>query len=579
MDAPAHKKTAIYMRVSTEEQRERQSIMTQRDFAERYTALHSIVVYGWYGDDGISGTVPLDQRPQGSRMLADAKDGKLTDILIYRLDRLGRDPRLILNAVNDLEQIGVQVRSMTEPFDSSTPAGRLMLTMLSGMAGFERDSIVQRSLEGQHRMARNGGWLGGRAPYGYHVEGSRQHMRIIPSEVLIEGTQYSEAGIIRLMFQLSANESKSCYAIADHLNSLDIPTHRTLRNIRVANAGGSVLPTSGKWMAPVIQRILKNTTYKGLHRYGLHGKGKPEIIEREVPPLVAVETWERAQVTIKNSKTFSPGHTKEYTYLLRGLIRCGLCGSSFSGTTGGVRGEKKDRYYRCRAATSYVTIEYADRARCRSALVSAYKLDTIIWDVVQAHIREPQEILERMAERIRGQRDEDREVREQLAYFEQGLQHKQQEKDIILNLFRRGRINESDLDRQLVTIQQEEEQLRAQMQQANDRLYQMQHIEESIQSAERLLQQLRARINGDITCEEKQHVIRALVSRVVVDTICDEDGKRHPDIRAYYRFQAPTKTGEKANDRDVIATLMDVLIHYNNISCVPVGKANKKDGE
>src|SRR5262245_42984589 len=122
---------AIYLRVSTEEQRERQSIETQREFASRYCALHNLTIDTTYSDDGISGTGPLDRRPEGCRILEDAKRGRFDQLLIFKLDRLGRETRLILNAVDELEKLGVRVKSMTEEFDTANATGRLMLTMLS----------------------------------------------------------------------------------------------------------------------------------------------------------------------------------------------------------------------------------------------------------------------------------------------------------------------------------------------------------------------------------------------------------------------------------------------------------------
>jgi site-specific DNA recombinase len=72
---------ALYLRVSTEEQRERQSIVTQRDFGQRYCELHQLPVYEIFADDGVSGTVPIESRPAGKRVLAAAQvvlgfDGK-----------------------------------------------------------------------------------------------------------------------------------------------------------------------------------------------------------------------------------------------------------------------------------------------------------------------------------------------------------------------------------------------------------------------------------------------------------------------------------------------------------------------
>jgi site-specific DNA recombinase len=162
---------AVYLRVSTEEQRERQSIATQREFGERYSQLHSLAVFRVYADDGISGTVPLENRPEGGQILHDARLGKFNQLLVYKLDRLGRETRLILNAVAELEKYGVRVRSMTEEFDTGSATGRLMLTLLSGFASHERDVIRERSVTGTLRVAQAGVWLGGIVPYGYRKQG------------------------------------------------------------------------------------------------------------------------------------------------------------------------------------------------------------------------------------------------------------------------------------------------------------------------------------------------------------------------------------------------------------------------
>ena len=115
---------ATYLRVSTEEQRERQSIETQREFGERFCQLHKLETHRVYEDDGISGTVPLEKRPQGSQILRDARLGKFDQLLVYRLDRLGRNTLLIWKAVEDLEKLGVRVKSMTEEFDTGTRSRR-----------------------------------------------------------------------------------------------------------------------------------------------------------------------------------------------------------------------------------------------------------------------------------------------------------------------------------------------------------------------------------------------------------------------------------------------------------------------
>ncbi len=75
-------KAALYFRVSTDEQKERASIETQREFAARYCKAHEIEVIGSYSDEGFSGTVPVAERPDGSQLLANAKGKKFDTILV-----------------------------------------------------------------------------------------------------------------------------------------------------------------------------------------------------------------------------------------------------------------------------------------------------------------------------------------------------------------------------------------------------------------------------------------------------------------------------------------------------------------
>ncbi len=160
---------ACYARVSSDDQAERGTIQNQIEFATKYCDLHQLGPIEWYKDDGVTGTIPLEMRPDGARLLEDAKTGRLDLLLIYKLDRLGRSARVILNSVYELEQHGVKIRSMTEPFDTGDPSGRFLLTILAGVADLERETILDRMWHGANRAARSGKWLGGIVPYGYRV--------------------------------------------------------------------------------------------------------------------------------------------------------------------------------------------------------------------------------------------------------------------------------------------------------------------------------------------------------------------------------------------------------------------------
>src|ERR1035438_9628400 len=269
---------AIYARVSTEEQRERQSIETQLEFAKRYCELHELLVFRVFADNGVSGTVPLDRRPEGSQILKEARRGKFDQLLVYKLDRLGRETRLILNAVADLEKLGVRVRSMTEEFDAGTASGRMMLTMLSGFATLEHAVIKERSLAGTERVARAGAWLGGIVPYGYRKTGEKETARLAISDEPVLGIALSEADVIKLIYRLASVERRSCCFIADRLNELRVPCAYQ-RDERLVLRGKRKQRTSGLWRPSRVRNLIISTAYKGVHEYGKrsHTKGRKLI--------------------------------------------------------------------------------------------------------------------------------------------------------------------------------------------------------------------------------------------------------------------------------------------------------------
>jgi site-specific DNA recombinase len=277
---------AVYLRVSTDEQRERQSIENQRDFAERYRALHALAVYDVYADDGVSGIIPLAGRPDGARLLRDAADGRFGAVLVYRIDRFGRSVRVLLSGAEDLERHGVALRSMTEPFDTRSPIGRFVLTLLASLAELERETIRERSMLGRQRSVREGRWPGGPAPLGY---------RLLDGRLAIDP---EEAALVRRIFELYAR-GLGLIEIGDRLTAERVPTYAARRR---------TWSTSGRWAAGRLSAILSNELYVGRWTYGktcrsldaggrpIRGKA-PEAgrTTRPVPPIVEPDLFEAAR--------------------------------------------------------------------------------------------------------------------------------------------------------------------------------------------------------------------------------------------------------------------------------------------
>src|SRR5215211_504960 len=177
---PKPELVALYLRVSSEEQRDRETIEIQDDFLEQYRNLYELEVADIYKDDGISGTIPLHERSEGRRLLEDAKAGKFDTVLVYRL---GRSLLVIVDAHDRLQAAGVALRSATEPIDTSTPSGRLIFQMLASFAEYERGTIRERTQAGLHRAFRNGRQTGA-IPYGYTFDEAGSFV-VMPEEAEI----------------------------------------------------------------------------------------------------------------------------------------------------------------------------------------------------------------------------------------------------------------------------------------------------------------------------------------------------------------------------------------------------------
>jgi site-specific DNA recombinase len=175
---------ALLLRVSSEEQRERETIEIQREFLQEYCRLYGLEVAQTYADDGVSGTIPLHERPEGRRLLEDAKEGKFSTLLVYRLDRLGRSLLVTVDAHDRLRAFGVALKSATEPIDTSNPSGRLIFQMLASFAEYERGTIRERTQAGLHRALRNGKFTG-RLPYGYKLSPEETGLILVEEEARI----------------------------------------------------------------------------------------------------------------------------------------------------------------------------------------------------------------------------------------------------------------------------------------------------------------------------------------------------------------------------------------------------------
>lgn len=521
-------RVAVYARVSSEDQAERGTIENQIEFATKYCDLHQLEIVEWYKDDGVTGTIPLEQRPEGKRLLGDAKAGKFELLLIYRLDRLGRAARIILNAVYDLEQYGVKIRSMTEPFDTGDPNGRFLLTVLAGVADLERETILERMWYGANRAARAGKWLGGIVPYGYRVN-EEGYLEIC--EAPLPGIDMTEADVVRLIYHLVANQGYSTIKVADYLNALGIPTAYAIAGRKVQR-GKRKVNTAGIWRPPAVRRIITNTTYKGIHFYGKRTNKKRELIPREVPAIVSEEIWERAQQVLKENQLEAMKNAKRQ-YLLRGLIKCGICGLTYHGTAYPSSRRELKGYYVCGGKIAY---RGPLDGKCTSKNIPQDWIEDLVWQECVRFIENPGDAIKELASSMEERKSQKEALTAELEMIRNAVKEKEAEKQAILDLYRKHIIGSIDVEQQLQKIAKEKAALDQRIRDLEKQIEAEDGLIQQFDTAEELLAELRAKLKDNPSFEVRREIVRTLVKEIIIYTETGDNGRPRAIVTARYTF-------------------------------------------
>lgn len=170
-----------YVRVSDESQVEGHSLDGQRHEIERYCERVGYVLERVYADEGVSAyTDQVAKRPGLAQLLADAALRQFDVVVVHTIDRWARNVSVQRHALQALGNAGVGFVSVVENFDFSTPAGRLMLTMMGGVSEFFSDQLGVHVVKGLRERAQSG-LPAGPIPFGYRL-GANGVAVVIPPE-------------------------------------------------------------------------------------------------------------------------------------------------------------------------------------------------------------------------------------------------------------------------------------------------------------------------------------------------------------------------------------------------------------
>jgi DNA invertase Pin-like site-specific DNA recombinase len=149
-------RVAIYGRVSTTNHGQDVGLQTRE--LEQFTAARGWTLVDSYLDIGVSGG--KDRRPQLDRLMADAHRRKFDVVIVWKFDRFARSVSHLLRALETFSSLGIGFVSLSESLDTSTPAGKMVFTVLGAVAELERSLIVERVKAGLRNAKAKGKRIG-----------------------------------------------------------------------------------------------------------------------------------------------------------------------------------------------------------------------------------------------------------------------------------------------------------------------------------------------------------------------------------------------------------------------------------
>ena len=313
------KKVAIYIRVSTTYQIDRDSLPMQRKDLIAYAELVlGIEKYEIFEDAGYSGK--NTDRPAFQEMMQRTRKGEFTHILVWKIDRISRNLLDFAEMYEELQELRVTFVSKNEQFDTSTAIGEAMLKIILVFAELERNMTSERVTAAMISRACNGQWNGGRVPYGYDYDPERKE------------------------FSIREDEERICQLLKkDYLESKSL-THTA----RFLNESGFKTRADAEWSPTAVWIIASSPFYAGIYRYNRY-KGterrteNPEeewvLVPDHHPAIFTLEEHEAMlQLLKKNLRSFENPigrpHSTDNIHLFSGIVYCGKCGSKMTSTPG-----------------------------------------------------------------------------------------------------------------------------------------------------------------------------------------------------------------------------------------------------
>ena len=505
---------AIYARVSSEQQREENTIASQTASLIEFARSHDLEVPGeWvFEDEGYSGATL--ERPGLERVRDLAAEGQIQVVLSYAPDRLSRKYAYQILLIEEFARHGVDTLFVKAPQGDS--AEDQLLVQFQGMiAEYERAQILERSRRGKRHRAHAGEIsVLSNAPYGY------RYIRKTDEAPAAYIVHEAEARVVQRVYEMYTVEGLSIGEITRRLNAESIPTRKA----------------SARWERSTVWAVLRNPAYRGAACFGKthasarmhvmrpqrrrgvttpsttagHERPREEWIEIPVPALVTEDSFARAQELLHQNKIRSRRRTIAPS-VVQGLVTCAKCGYALSRTSTQTSA-RKIHYYKCIGSDGWRKRggPVCDNGR----FLRQELLDQIVWAEVIRLLEEPALIQQELDRRLVAARSSD-PTRKREQSLQRELTHVGKGIERLLNAYQEGLLSIEQLRERMPLLHQRQKTLRAELQsivdQTNDRAG-------FLRLAETLTAFLTRLRNAAETLSviERQRIVRLLVKEVLV---------------------------------------------------------------
>ena len=345
---------AVYARQSVDK-KDSISIETQIDACLKMAA-DNTSQYRIYEDKGYSGS--NTNRPKFEKMMDDISAGMISQVVVYKLDRISRSLLDFVQIYEAFRKHGVEFISCNERFDTGTPIGTAMLSIVMVFAQLERETIQMRIKDNYYSRGEKGLYLGGRAPFGYQkIPVNYQGKKTYMFQEDIE-----QASVVKDVFKMYADNTTSYGRIAKWLNNQNILTNnekpwssvslgRMIRNPVYVKANADIylyLKKRGAMLNNEVgQYIGENGCYLYAERKNVTSSKFADLSRSYVTlglhkGIIEPDIWLSCQYVADRNKALKNSGRGTHSWL-SGLMKCGYC--SYSVTV--VNGYKDVLYINC----------------------------------------------------------------------------------------------------------------------------------------------------------------------------------------------------------------------------------------